>query len=395
MTAPRPPRVPALDLLRGIAVAAMIVVNNPGNWSSVFPQLTHASWNGVTAADLIFPAFIFIMGVAMAFTLSPRPARRRPGAVLKTPRHDERPGSFLASTGHRASMYRRVAVRGLTLVLLGLVLNIAAAWPDVASARIPGVLQRIGITYMATAVVMLNAGTVKRWMLAVSLLLLHWSILGAGGSLEPGQSIAAALDRGLFGSHTLTALGDPEGALGLLSSVSTALFGAVVGGWVGRDATRDEDDLSAQRIRLNGRLALAGTSAILAGYAWSFLLPLNKSLWTGSFAVLSSGAATLSLAACYRLEQWRRALSPFLWLGVNPLTIYFLSEFSTTIMQRPGLIPGAGAVGLKDLLFWNLLVPIARDNGGPLSSLVYAVAYLLVWIGAAGVLQRKRIRIRL
>ena len=138
MTTGRWPRLGALDLLRGASVAAMIVVNNPGNWNNVFPQLTHAAWNGVTVADLIFPAFIFIMGVAMAIAGSP--ARR--------------------GTAGRAR-YGPIVARGLLLIALGLVLNLANAWPDAWSMRVPGVLQRIGATYIVAGVVMATATSFK------------------------------------------------------------------------------------------------------------------------------------------------------------------------------------------------------------------------------------------
>ena len=154
MTGTRPPRLGALDLLRGITVAAMIVVNNPGNWNTVFPQLTHAPWNGATFADLIFPTFIFIMGTA---------------TVLGRP--------FPEAPIERPPVYGRIIRRALLLIAMGLVLNVAAAWPHVGAARVPGVLQRIGATYLCAAAIALTAGDRALIAIISGLLLLHWAVL--------------------------------------------------------------------------------------------------------------------------------------------------------------------------------------------------------------------------
>jgi predicted acyltransferase len=378
----RPPRLGALDLLRGFTVAAMIVVNNPGNWDSVFPQLTHAAWNGVTFADLIFPAFIFIMGVAMALALPPH---RSSGTV-------------------RPAAYRRIGSRALLLVLMGLALNAATAWPAVSSARIPGVLQRIGVTYLAAALIVSHADRRRQWQVAVGLLVVHWVALalpfagaGDGRWLEPGRNVAAVIDRAIFGTHTLSPMGDPEGALGLLTSVATALFGALVGDRVRRDTeVRYAAGADAPPSLVLVRLAVAGSSAVALGYAWSFVLPLNKALWTASFAMLASGVATLGLVACVMVDRpgIRRLTTPLLWLGTNPLAVYFLSELLAQILQRPWLVEHGHAVAPKDLAYWSGIVPVLHDNGGPWSSLVYAVAYTLLWTAVAGVMRWRGVRLR-
>ena len=371
------PRLGALDLLRGITVAGMIVVNNPGNWSSVFPQLTHAPWHGVTAADLIFPAFIFIMGVAMSLALVSR-----------------------AVPGTRAELYRRILKRAGLLVLLGLVLNAAASWPHVEAMRIPGVLQRIGLTYLAAAVITVDATVTQQGMIAAALMMIHWAVLAipfgglASGHLEPGRNIAAAIDRSLFGSHLLSPAGDPEGALGLLSSVATALLGSTVGRWLLRTRTAaDGPRLTREQL---WKLALAGAGGLVLAWAWAAILPLNKSLWTPSFAVLTSGVATLCLAGAALFDQspMRSALAPFVWLGTNPLAVYFLSELTTDVIQIPWLSLGGHHTALKDWLFWWALAPRVGDNGGPLSSLIYALLYTGVWMGVAGMMRWRGVRFR-
>jgi len=369
------PRLGALDLLRGITVAGMIVVNNPGNWNSVFPQLTHAAWNGVTAADLIFPAFIFIMGVAMSLALG---SGRRPG----TP-----------------APYWRIVKRAGLLVLLGLVLNTASAWPHLDAMRIPGVLQRIGVTYLAAAVITVDTTGTAQLVIAVALLLVHWLILVvpfggvAAGQLEPGRNVAVAIDRWLFGSHVLSPAGDPEGALGVLSSIATALLGSTVGRWLRSRSSGSRNQLSGG---LMWRLAAAGACGIAFAWAWAALLPLNKALWTPSFALLTSSVATLCLVGSMLLDQspLRDGLAPFLWLGTNPLAVYFLSELVTDVMQMPWLAGMGHYPAPKDSLFWGVLVPRVGDSGGAWSSLLYALLYTMVWIGVAGLMRWRGIRIR-
>jgi len=393
--------VGALDLLRGLAIAAMIVVNNPGNWNSVYPQLSHAAWNGVTVADLIFPGFIFVMGVAMALSFA---SRARDAARA---RH----------------LSRAVMIRAALLVLLGLILNLAASWPHPASMRIPGVLQRIGVTYLCAALIALGATPGQQWIAAAALLLSHWVILAAplglpgSGLLQPGHNVAAFLDRAIFGSHTLSAAGDPEGVLGILSSVATALLGVAAGRWLlvhnvrqdgsTRTARRADavpqassskvaDAPASARRPSMVLLAAAGTSAIAVAYVWSFAVPLNKSLWTPSFALLSAGVATLCLVLFVWLDGSRasRALAPLTWLGMNPLAIYFSSELLSNLLQRPGLSMNGSRLAPKDWFYWSVLVPRFHDLGGVRSSFAYALLYTLLWIGVAALMRWRGVRVR-
>jgi len=357
-------RLGALDLLRGLTVAAMILVNNPGNWNQVYPPLTHAAWHGATAADLIFPAFIVVMGVAMSFVL------RRP-----------------ATEGERRRIDTAIVRRAAILIVLGLVLNIAAAWPHPLALRIPGVLQRLGVTYLVAALIVVRTTPRQQGLVAAVLLAAHWGLLLVGGSLAPATNLGARLDHLLFGSHLLSAAGDPEGALGTLSSVATTLLGVGMGHWVRRQLAADRGAATVM-----AGVAATGLAAVMAGLLWSMWLPLNKALWTGSFAVLTTGAALLGLTACLAIERTplQRLLAPLEWLGLNPLAIYFLSELTARAVQYPwghGLAPG-------DAVFWNVLVPLVGDRGEPLSSLVYALAYLLIWLGVAGLMRWKGVRLR-
>jgi hypothetical protein len=176
----------ALDLLRGFAVAGMLVVNNPGNWEHTFAPLAHSPWHGLTIADLIFPAFVFAMGAALALSL------RRP-----------QPGGW-------RTRVRRSVRRGLLLVSIGLLLNLAIAAPDVESVRVPGVLQRLGIVYTTAAVILATLRPALQWWIAGVLSALHTAVLLTGASLDPATNAAAAFDRRVFGSHMLMPAGDPK-----------------------------------------------------------------------------------------------------------------------------------------------------------------------------------------
>jgi predicted acyltransferase len=389
VTAARRPRFVALDLLRGVTIAAMILVNNPGNWGSVFSQLTHAAWNGLTIADLIFPTFIFIMGVALSLSMAAR-----------------------SDAARNARPYLRILRRGALLVAMGLALNAANVWPALETMRIPGVLQRIGLSYVGAAMIALNASDEQIWVASAVLVLLHWGLLAIPvgafpGSLDPGHNIGVLLDRRLFGTHLLTQTGDPEGLIGLPTSIATALFGVAVGRWTLRataaaatgDTRTAATSVPDRRSRLRSpleRLVFAGGAAVAVGCAWSLVLPFNKALWTGSFALVASGVAMLCLAVCQRLVEGRGSAvgAPFLWLGVNPLAVYFMSELVGGLVQRPLFSAAGHAVAPKDLVYWDLLVPLMRDSGGPWSSLVYAIGYALLWIGVAGLLYRRGIRIK-
>jgi predicted acyltransferase len=358
--------VESLDAFRGATIVAMILVNNPGNWNAVLAPLMHADWNGFTLADAIFPAFVFIMGVAMPFAF----ARRK-----NTP----------------ARLYRRILRRGALLVVLGLVLNAVAALPDVGALRIPGVLQRIGVVYVVAAAIVLNTSVAAQAVIAGALMLVHWAVLvlvpfggHAAGELTRASNLAGFVDVRVFGEHMLTPLNDPEGVLGTLTSVATAICGAVAGWWI-RHAPRD-------RLRINGLMA-GGTASLLVGLLWSHVWPLNKPLWTGSYVLVTAGIAAMTLSAFYaaidagHARRWAR---PLVWLGANPLAIYFLSELLAEIIERPWLTGGAAP---KDVVFWSLFAPLLHDDGGVASSLLFALCYAALWVGVAGALYRRGIRI--
>ncbi|MCA8973704.1 MAG: DUF5009 domain-containing protein, partial [Planctomycetes bacterium] len=281
-----------LDALRGLSIAAMILVNNPGRWGSAwqFGPLRHAAWHGCTFTDLVFPTFLFCAGVAIV----PALARR------------------LANGDPRAPIVGKIGRRVLALLLLGMFLS---AFPLVTFAagkelfapllgvRFPGVLQRIGVCYGIAALLLLfTAVRTQRLVLALCLLG-YWPLItlvpipdiGAPDIDVSGQTLQAWLDQAVFGGHIYRGWeGDPEGLLSTIPALGTCLLG-VEAGRVLASPRSDRDKVRA--------LLLGGIVAMLLGYAWSFALPFNKPIWTSSYAVWTAGIATIVLAALHRTAQ--------------------------------------------------------------------------------------------
>jgi predicted acyltransferase len=271
----QPQRLVSLDVFRGLTMAAMVIVNNPGDWGNVYAPLLHAEWHGWTPTDLIFPFFLFIVGVSI--TLSRK-------------------------TASWESILRRSAI----IFALGLFL---AGYPrfDLSRWRIPGVLQRIAVCYLAAATFYrLMPGDRRRkavilTSLATALALIYWAVMmlvpppgGVAGDLTPEGNLAAWLDRALMEGHLWRPRWDPEGLLSTVPAISTTLLGVVAGLGLGTEWTPD---------RKAAMLAIGGGVAVVIGLAWDVVFPINKNLWTSSYAFFTAGAASLLLAACYWMDQ--------------------------------------------------------------------------------------------
>jgi predicted acyltransferase len=365
--------VESLDVFRGATVAAMILVNNPGDWSFVSGPLLHAYWFGCTFADLVFPWFIFIMGVAMPYAFARR--RERGGPVT--------------------DLHRRIVKRAVILIGLGLLLTVVSAWPAVFPLRLPGVLQRIALSYLCAAFIVLHLD-VGGWAIAAAgLLAAHWALLALvpfggfpGGTITPDHNIARYLDTLVFGRHVLAIPNDPEGLVGTLTAIATALTGALCGEMMRRAGSHGARTL---------RLLAAGAVCVAAGLLWSRVLPLSKPLWTGSYVLYVTGLGMLVLAVTYLvvdvrgLRAWAR---PFLWLGVNPLAIYVLSEVGGHLIEKPWVHQARGLTTAKAWVFWRYLVPAVPSWPLERVSLVFGLGYVGLWMLVAGLLYRRRIRIQ-
>jgi predicted acyltransferase len=363
--------IESLDVFRGMTIAAMILVNNPGDWTFVFPPLMHEYWTGWTFADVVFPWFIFIMGFAMPFAF----LRRR-------------------EEGHPIPhLHRRIVRRVAMLIVLGLILNSVSRWPGIFPLRFTGILQRIALSYLIAAVIVLHFD-VRGWIVAAALLLLgHWAALTLvpfggypRGTLTPEHNLAGYVDALVFGRHASAM--DAEGLLGVLPSAATAIIGALAGQLVRRRSTQEG------RV---GTLAIAGASTFAVGELWSSIFPVSKPLWTGSYVLVMTGLAMLLFACTYviidrwQLRSWAR---PFLWLGVNPLALYFLSDVVGHLLQNVSWQSGTGRMTPIAWFFWGVLEPAFHPLSPEWPSLAFAVAYVLVWISVAAVLYHRQIRIQ-
>lgn len=358
-----------LDALRGLSIAAMILVNNPGSWGSKYQysQLRHADWHGCTFTDLVFPTFLFCAGVAIV----PALMRKRDQGV---------PGRDLVP-----SILRRV----LSLILLGMLLS---AFPLITFAadkdlfapllrtRFPGVLQRIGVCYgMAALLFLFTSVRTQRWLIA-GCLLAYWPLITlcpVPGFGPPDISSAVGtlqgyVDQAVFGSHIyIKGQYDPEGLLSTIPALATCLIGVEVGRIIWR-----ETDL--QR-KVNLLLAHA-TWLLLVGGLWSLWLPFNKYLWTSSYAVWTAGIATALLAGCiwaFECKQWRRLAYPLHVYGVNALLVFVGSGIlGRTIASLIHFEVDGKTTSLKAWLFRELLLPIGDPK---LASLLFAVLWIFAW----------------
>jgi len=370
--APRPEnsasRLLALDVFRGLTIAGMIVVNTPGSWTHVYPPLLHAEWHGWTATDTIFPFFLFIVGVSMAVSF----ARRR------------------AQGASRRELFLHSVRRGAIIFGLGLALNVLSFFVfHREHLRIPGVLQRIGVVYLFAAGIFLAFG--RRGVLATAILLLvgYWALLkfvpvpGFGaGRLDLEGNLAAYVDRAVLGVHTWKPGWDPEGPLSTIPAIATALLGALAGEWLRSDAVRQKQM----------GLILGGWLAVGVGLLWNLSFPINKNLWTSSYAVFMSGLAALLLALCVVIvdgKGWRGWARPFEWLGRNPIAAFVLATLVTIVSLGVKL---TGPDGKPRSLYATIYRTVFdRFVDLRLGSLLFALAYLAVWIAICGLLYRKRV----
>ena len=408
---PDPPkRLVSLDIFRGATIGGMIIVNNLQSWSDTpcFPQLVHAEWNGCTLADLIFPFFLFIVGVSTVFSLDRRVQTGE--SPLQLYRHVLIRSTILFLLGLLACSYfffgwlfqaifpPEATQKSIWAIFLSPPANTDVWFFSLANLRILGVLQRIALVYLAVAILVIK--TRSRWglqaIIAGALLLVYWGLMSLPGfKLLPGQDLGAYIDRAVFGEAHLwrfTRTWDPEGLLSTLPAIATGLAGALTGYWL-----RSKHD---RHTKLFGLLA-AGCLGIPVGLAWGRVFPLNKYLWTSSYVVYSAGCALVSLGACYclfDLLDWGIfVIQPLVWLGMNPLFAYVGAQLGSTALGifYVGTVTHHTHLGplIEGFLFgkpWQVL-------GKPLCSwpvFSWALLYLTFWTFLTGLLYRKRIFFR-
>lgn len=371
LTTPGGERLVALDVFRGLTMAAMVVVNNPGDWGHVYPPLLHAPWHGWTPTDLVFPFFLFMVGVSI--TLS-----------------------------RKTASWTGILRRTLLLIGIGLFLN---AYPrfDLAHLRWPGVLQRIGLCYGAAAALLKlqgferperNRGALARNMAlaVVGLLLGYWAVMvmvpgsfGTTGDLSLEGNVAARIDRALLAGHIYRPAYDPEGLVSTLPAIGTTLLGVLGGFWL-----RAPRSVAGR----SGGFLVAGAGLLVMGSLWDLWLPINKPLWTGSYVLLTAGLAAMFLGACLWLidvRGWRIWTRPFVILGRNALVLYVLSGLLADTLSIIHIGGGEAAPSLGTLIYQRAFVPLASPYN---SSLLFALANLAVLFVILWWLHRRRLWLR-
>jgi predicted acyltransferase len=366
-------RLLSLDAFRGITVAGMILVNNPGTWGAIYSPLAHADWHGWTPTDLIFPFFLFIVGVAIALAL----------------------GRRAESSDSKRDLYLKILRRSAVIFALGIIL---AGFPyfELSTIRIPGVLQRIAVCYLFASVIFLNTNWRTLAIITAALLVVYCLLMtlvpvpgyGPGDLASKEWNLAAYIDRVVFGPHVWkqAKVYDPEGLLSTIPALATTLTGVLTGQWLRSRETHA------------GKVAgmfVAGAVCVVAGWAWGFWFPVNKALWTSSYVLLTTGMALQFLAFCYWLidiKGHRRWALPFVIFGVNALAVFFLTGIVGRLL---GLIKLAAADGkqinLQQLIYQNLFASWAAPK---FASLLYAICFVLVWLGLMAILYRKKIFIK-
>ncbi|TAE22864.1 MAG: DUF1624 domain-containing protein [Cytophagales bacterium] len=376
-------RLLSLDAFRGLTVASMILVNNAGDWDHIYPPFEHADWHGWTPTDLIFPFFLFIVGVSITYALG-----------------GEKERSALAE-GKKAGVSGKIVRRGLTLFALGLFLNFFPKF-DPTLVRIPGVLQRIGLVYIVCSFIYLRyTEQQQRWWI-VGLLIGYWLLItvvpvpGIGyANLDPTTNLSAWLDNlVLTPAHVYkaTKVWDPEGILSTIPAIATGLLGVLTGTWL-RSAKPTPEKIAW--------LFAAGVLVALSGYVADAFFPINKKIWTSSYVLLAGGLAMIGLATCYWLidvigidrPAYRRWSLPFVAYGVNAITVFFLSGLIPRIMNLIKVqMPAGTEVGLQAYLYQSFIAPLFANPYN--ASLAGALTCVLIWAVILWIMYRKNIIIK-
>lgn len=393
----------SLDVFRGVTIVGMLLVNDPGDAAAVYTQLRHSPWHGWTGADLVFPFFLFVVGITTHLSLESRAARGADGPAIR----------------------RQILRRGGLIFLIGFLLNWFPFYQygSIAGHPIPtffdrvvgrlhevrflGVLQRIGMAYIAAALVSWRAPTRRIAGVVTGLLLGYWALLtlvpvpgqGAVGAMlldDRARTLAAWLDhvtldwsRWGLGNHIWNGslVYDPEGLLSTIPAVATTLIGVLAGRWF----TDDRPLLD----RLRG-LVIGGIAMTIIGLLWATVFPINKNLWTSSYVMFTAGVACLFLGALMwvvDVGQWTRWTRPFVVFGVNPLTAYVGAELSAVLLDSTVKFRVDGHLrSAHALLYERGLSPWLAPR---MASLVYALCFVALWYGILVVLYRRGVRFKI
>jgi predicted acyltransferase len=392
--APKRERLLSLDVFRGMTVAGMLLVNDPGTWSAIFPPLEHAEWNGWTPTDLIFPFFLFIVGITTYLSLSARRARG----------------------DNDSAVVKQILRRGLIIYLLGFAMAMFPfyQWGDISAiqnanpwdrilfriehVRILGVLPRIAIVYVCAALLTLRT-TVKQQIIIIAVLLFgYWfamtlitvpgeSTIGALLLNTHDRNLAAYLDRLILGTnHTWigSVTFDPEGPMSTIPAIATAMLGVLAGRWI---ALRDKSLLE----RISGLFA-AGAIGMMLGLMWNWAFPINKNLWTSSYVIFTAGMGSVALATVMWIVDYTKVkwwTKPFVVFGVNPIVAFVGSGVMARLIYTLWHVNYQGkSIAMQDAIYQIVFLPWLPPR---VASLAFAISFVLLWYGILLVLYRRNI----
>ncbi len=325
-------RLHSLDVFRGITVAAMILVNNPGSWDSVYPPLLHAHWHGCTPTDLIFPFFLFIVGVSIHFAYQPK-----------------------LSEGLTKNILIKILRRTAIIFLLGMMLALVPKF-NFETVRIPGVLQRISIVFLVCSLIYFKTNWLSQirvtlFLLAGYYILMTWIPVPDFGiaNLEPETNLGAWLDRLLLNGHlwSQSKTWDPEGVLSTIPAFATGMLGILTGQLFSKIS------IPSEKVTW---LFFIGAILIVAGLAWGLLFPINKALWTSSYVLYTGGIAMQFFAACYwsidvqGIKKWS---TPFIYYGTNAIFVFVASGLLAKFLSRVKIGEGENETSLWSFIYQN------------------------------------------
>lgn len=374
-------RLVSLDVFRGMTVAGMLLVNDPGTWSAIYPPLEHAAWHGWTPTDLVFPFFLFIVGITTEISLHSRRARG----------DDE------------AAIIKQVLRRGSLIFLLGFLLNgfpfftwshsmdgagfVARVVDRIEHWRVMGVLQRIGLAYLCGALIAMHSSWKKQLAILVALLVGYWAVMtlvpvpgtGVPGRFvldKPDQLLSAWLDRAVFGVNHLwsgSKTWDPEGLLSTVPAIGTVLCGSFAGRWLTRRDVPLSERLAA--------LFAVGALAMMVGLMWNWVFPINKGIWSSSYVVFTAGMAAVTLGTCMWVIDCvgiRRWTMPFVVYGTNPMLAFLGSGIMarTTASLWTWETASGSRISAQEYVFQTVFASWMAPRP---ASLAYAVSFVLFW----------------
>jgi predicted acyltransferase len=392
--APKRERLLSLDVFRGITIAGMLLVNNPGTWSAIFPPLEHAEWNGWTPTDLIFPFFLFIVGITTHLSLSARRARGDDdSAVVK---QILRRGIIIYLLGFAMAMF--------PFYQWGAIASIPNATPwdrilyRIEHVRILGVLPRIAIVYICAGLLTLKTTLKQQIIIIATLLFGYWfamTLIPVPGEHEIGAvllnthdpNLAAGLDRAILGTkHTWSGsvTFDPEGPMSTIPAIATAMLGVIAGRWI----VQKEKPLLE---RISGMFAV-GAIGMMVGLMWNWAFPINKNLWTSSYVIFTAGMACVAIATIMwivdycNVKWWTK---PFVIYGVNPIVAFVGSGVLARLIYTLWHVRYRGhSVAIQDAIYQIVFLPWLPPR---VASLAFAISFVVLWFGILTVLYRRNI----